>query len=427
MVNIRRGYGVGGPRIGIFPKPVNAQRAPTTADINYPIGQLWVDNTAGGGVFILQRISGTATWINMGGAGGVFDNLTVNPGPTTLTGNLIQSGGSFSLTGNAASDIGTTGAGIDLTVQSAAGRVVINGGEAAADAISINATAVGGGIQTLSGTPGTLISSTGLINLDSSSAVGNGIIIEASDPAGGVAIRAGMSVTVVDDDSTALINIGNVTPSVNRDIRLGGGTVITAVTDTIIVGDGGVSTNAAATKVVNIGVGDVLLGTQTINIGTGTAASGIHDINIGTGTGGGTKSVNIGNADNLTAFTLDASSVNIGATAASNFTVTGALDLTLDSTAGSVVIDGGEAVIDAVQLTASNGAVQVTGGALAATTGLNMVQGAASVLIQVGTGAPGHTSPQGSLYLRTDGSSSSNRAYINTDGMTTWTAISTVI
>ena len=42
-----------------------------------------------------------------------------------------------------------------------------------------------------------------------------------------------------------------------------------------------------------------------------------------------------------------------------------------------------------------------------------------------GAGAPSFTAPKGSLYLNTSGSSTSTRAYINTDGATTWTAVTT--
>ena len=45
--------------------------------------------------------------------------------------------------------------------------------------------------------------------------------------------------------------------------------------------------------------------------------------------------------------------------------------------------------------------------------------------IYSGAGAPTFAAGQGSLYLRTDGSSTSTRAYINTTGSTTWTAITT--
>lgn len=46
--------------------------------------------------------------------------------------------------------------------------------------------------------------------------------------------------------------------------------------------------------------------------------------------------------------------------------------------------------------------------------------------IYYGSGAPTITAPQGSLYLRTDASTNVTRAYINTTGSTTWTAINTV-
>jgi hypothetical protein len=45
--------------------------------------------------------------------------------------------------------------------------------------------------------------------------------------------------------------------------------------------------------------------------------------------------------------------------------------------------------------------------------------------IYSGTGAPTFAAAQASLYLRIDGSSTSTRAYINTTGSTTWTAVTT--
>ena len=49
----------------------------------------------------------------------------------------------------------------------------------------------------------------------------------------------------------------------------------------------------------------------------------------------------------------------------------------------------------------------------------------AGLVILSGSGAPTMEAPKGSLYLRTDGSGTSDRAYINTDGSTTWTSITT--
>jgi hypothetical protein len=46
--------------------------------------------------------------------------------------------------------------------------------------------------------------------------------------------------------------------------------------------------------------------------------------------------------------------------------------------------------------------------------------------IFTGSGAPTVSAPKGALYLRTDGSGINDRAYINTNGGTTWTALVTV-
>lgn len=42
-----------------------------------------------------------------------------------------------------------------------------------------------------------------------------------------------------------------------------------------------------------------------------------------------------------------------------------------------------------------------------------------------GSGAPTLSAAKGSLYLRTDGSGTSDRMYVNTDGSTAWTAVTT--
>lgn len=47
------------------------------------------------------------------------------------------------------------------------------------------------------------------------------------------------------------------------------------------------------------------------------------------------------------------------------------------------------------------------------------------IQILVGSGAPTMSAPKGSLFVRTDGSSTSTRLYINTNGSTTWTNLTT--
>lgn len=76
------------------------------------------------------------------------------------------------------------------------------------------------------------------------------------------------------------------------------------------------------------------------------------------------------------------------------------------------------------------------GGVLRARAGGTIVAGGRAVAlfesdtigIYVGSGSPNTVlnAPQGSLYLRSDGTTTNDRAYINVDGATAWTAIVTV-
>jgi hypothetical protein len=74
-------------------------------------------------------------------------------------------------------------------------------------------------------------------------------------------------------------------------------------------------------------------------------------------------------------------------------------------------------------LTANSGTAIPAGGTLA--TGL-LFSSTANFGIFFGSGAPTLSAAKGSLYLRSDGSTTTSRAYINTNGTTTWTAITTV-
>lgn len=69
-----------------------------------------------------------------------------------------------------------------------------------------------------------------------------------------------------------------------------------------------------------------------------------------------------------------------------------------------------------------SGASATAGGAEA----IRIGTGTTGVLgIYFGSGAPTVSAPKGSVYLRTDGSSTSTRLYINSDGATTWTNATT--
>jgi hypothetical protein len=83
---------------------------------------------------------------------------TIRSGTGAIT---INSGGTLNvdavnvlIDGTQASNFSLTGAGIDLTLSSAAGRVVVDGGEAAADAVLVDASNAAGGVTISAGTAG---------------------------------------------------------------------------------------------------------------------------------------------------------------------------------------------------------------------------------------------------------------------------------
>lgn len=275
---------------------------------------------------------------------------------------------SFSIDGTLTSNVTVTGASEDLQLYAVGGSVLIDGSEAVATAISL----------------------------------------DASDGAGGVTIAAGTGGLLFGNQADCTtIDIGDFAPTAARTITIGGGTVITAaVTDTIDIGPDGATTNANSIKTVSINTGGVTLGEVLTHIATGAITSGTHTVNIQSGnaaagtvatnvsTGTGTKTVNVGNADGLTTVNIDAitwindgvnvntyintglstgsvaignanagaveidtaAGISLDAATASNFTITGAADLTLQSTLGGVDLISGLAAADAIVIHASDAA-----------------------------------------------------------------------
>jgi len=89
-------------------------------------------------------------------------------------------------------------------------------------------------------------------------------------------------------------------------------------------------------------------------------------------------------------------------------TITWTNQLTLDSSTGLKVFP--------TQTTPAGGS-----------TSYGILLGSGNIGVYFGSGAPTISAAQGSLYLRTDGSSTSTRMYINTNGSTTWTNVVTAI
>jgi hypothetical protein len=122
-------YSLNQPLSSIFNPPFVANRAPGVND-QASIGQVWIF-PANNAIYVLTSITGAAQYnwqlLEVGGGGGVFANLTVNPGPTNLTGALtVTSGANAVNIGNdnaaGAINIGTAGfRQIDIGSAAAAG------------------------------------------------------------------------------------------------------------------------------------------------------------------------------------------------------------------------------------------------------------------------------------------------------------------
>lgn len=93
----------------------------------------------------------------------------------------------------------------------------------------------------------------------------------------------------------------------------------------------------------------------------------------------------------------------------------GANQVVIAPTSGNISARGNLQVLSATAIPAGGTA----GAGLTATSTANFG-------VFFGSGAPSLSAAKGSLYLRSDGTTTNNRAYINTDGGTTWTAITTV-
>ena len=125
----------------------------------------------------------------------------------------------------------------------------------------------------------------------------------------------------------------------------------------------------------------------------------------------------------------------IGIVAAGSNTIT-----TTGNITGGNILTGGQ-VSATANVTGGNiqtgGQVSATGNALflagtavpvGGTAGAGIMMSSTTNLgVFFGSGAPTIAAAQGSLYLRTDGSSTSTRLYVNTTGSTTWTNVTTAI
>jgi len=119
------------------------------------------------------------------------------------------------------------------------------------------------------------------------------------------------------------------------------------------------------------------------------------------------------------------SAVAIGQAASAASSNSIALGKTATTTAANQVMLGNSSIVEVTTagvFQASNATAIPAGGSTAV--GMKATS-TANFGIFFGSGAPTLSAAKGSLYLRSDGSGTGDRAYINTNGTTTWTALTT--
>lgn len=301
------------------------------------------------------------------GVNGTVHNTAI--GSTTGSSQFTAQTGTGPLTLTAGGNLVTTCAG--TTTFDAVGAIEINSSGAAIsignDAVNQNITIAGAGVRTVA-----VGSESGASETDIKCGTGGCNV--------GTSANA-HTTTVGSTNSTSATTIQSGSNALN------------------VTGNGAVNVDAVGVLELNSSAAAIGLGNdavaQAINIGTGAAA----------------RPITIGNGTTTTAVLINSGTggVGIGTNAV-------AQTVTIGNTTGASMVD----------LRAGSGGVAVHDTDLSFTTAGKGIVFQAGPKIIAGSGAPSAiTAPQGSLYLNVAGSSTSNRLYVNTDGGTTWTNVTT--
>jgi len=411
--------------------------------------------TIAGGTNITTAGAGSTVTINLDASPSVAGSLTagvdlnMTSGDCTITGTTdaaqtiyLRANGGTSETLDIHSDQGT-GAN-SINIHSDVGGLTLTSGLATTDAINIVATS--GGVD---------VDAADQINITCTENAADAIVISASS--GGIDITgAGIAGEDIDISNTASINLVSTEDAaeaiylranggVSETIRIhsDNGTSATSIDMDTDVGGITMTAGLASNDAINIdatnGGVDVDAALQ-INLTSAQAAADAIVIDASDAAGGidcdyGTGGMVVTGTNG--AFTLATGTGNIllGADAVQHDVtignVTGTSTVTLNSGTGGVAVNTTGA--GDITLSSSDDIIMTSGGSVTSNVDLTLITATTGIVFQegpkviAGAGSPAGavTAPQGSLYLRTNGTTTNDRAYINTDSGTTWTALTT--
>ena len=286
---------------------------------------------------------------------------------------------------------------------------VIGGNILTAGMVSATANVIGGNVVTLGNiTSGNLLTS-GIVSATANIIGGNvlttGLISATANITADKLNAAGLSLTgnVLSD-----LNVnGNTTASGN----VQGSNLLTSgiVSATANIIGGNIVTGGLVTV-----VGNVISG----NINTSGLISGTGNIQIGNVSTAGLISATgniIGGNINSGGSINAAGNISVTGNVISGNLTTGALVVALGNITGSNLNATGTVLAQSATAIPTGGAVGA--GYVFSTT--------ANFGVFFGSGAPTLSAAKGSLYLRSDGTTTNDRMYVNTNGSTTWTAVIT--
>ena len=334
--------------------------------------------------------AGAFTTLAASGLSSLSGSATILTGGTALNLGSDNSADAVNLgvgTTARAIGIGNSAAAHVVTIGSTNGvaGVTVNSGTAG---VAINTTGAGDFVVTSADT--VLINSAGVLNLNSSAGViniGNNdvdqninvgtdgertVTIGSQNGAAALTLDSGTGNMLIGTTIAKAITIGNTTTSTSLVLSVGTGNfaadgvgastyTVGASTTTGTISIGGTAQtgtmtlgDSSGTNIVQIGSGE---GATTINIAGGATAAKV--VNIGRGAVANVITIGSTSAGAIAVDT--AAGISLDAATASNFTVSGAaIDLTLQSTLGRVIVKGEEAAVSAVELVSAAGGISAS-------------------------------------------------------------------
>ena len=308
-----------------------------------------------------------------------------------------------------------------VSSSSGSGALVVSGGVGIGGNLYVSGNIVG----SIVATGNTFAGNTTVGNLLTAGFVSATANITGGNVLSGGIMSAAGNITGGNVLTTALSLSGNVLSAINSTAN---------ITTTANIQTGNLRSSGIMSATANVTGGNILTGgliSATANI---TSAANIAGGNILTGgvlsvtgniTGGNVITANV----NSTIFT--GNSVSVAGNINSGNVITANVNSTTH-TGATVSVTGninGSNILSSAAISAVGNSTILSGTAVPAggTTGAGYkLSSTANLGVFFGSGVPTLTAAKGSLYLRTNGTTTNDRMYVNTDGSTTWTAVITV-